>query len=210
MTQRQPSENRCLRADGGWAHSVAVQSPEHRRAPQLSVTDQLLLQVQGGDRAAFHTFYEQLGPSIFGYLVKVLGDRAIAQDLLQEIFLTIWRRASSYDPKRASAKTWVFAIARNRVVDQRRRARVRRATPDDPHWVEETSAVEAMVGAQDAARVREALDALPESQKDVLWRSFFGFQSYTEIAADLGLALGTVKSRARLGFQKLRDLLEER
>ena len=102
------------------------------------------------------------------------------------------------------------AIARNRMLDRKRRVRVRRANPDDPQWVEEPARSDALLeSAQEARRVQLALDELPTSQRDVLTRSFYAFQSYTEIAGELDVAVGTVKSRARLGFRRLRQLLEE-
>ena len=178
--------------------------------PMQRPHDRLLERIQGGDRGAFQELYEQLGPSVHGYLTRMLGESQAAQEVLQEVFLTVWRRCGGFDPRRAGAKTWVFAIARNSAIDRLRRLKVRRADPLDPRWVPDVvGPVEIIQGAQDAERVQAALKELPDAQQDVLRRCFFDFQSYPEIASDLDVALGTVKSRARLGFQRLRHLLEE-
>lgn len=172
--------------------------------------DSLLLAVAEGDRTAFQALYADLGPMVLGYLTRTSREPQIARELLQEVFLSVWRNAHRYDPRRASAKTWVFAIARNRMLDRRRRVRVRSASPEDPHWAEEPPRSDDLLeAAQDAERIHLALEELPRSQRDVLTRSFFAFQSYSEIAGELDIAVGTIKSRARLGFRKLRQLLEE-
>lgn len=172
--------------------------------------DALLQRVRDGDRAAFQALYEELGPQVLGYLQRRTRDDQIAQELLQDVFLTIWRRAASFDPSKAGAKTWVFTIARNAAIDRLRRVVVRQPSPDDPQWVEAPPVPDQVIDEKRRAQqIREALDSLPEPQQDVLRRSFFGLQSYTEIAEELQLALGTVKSRARLGFERMRSLLEE-
>ena len=191
-----------------------IRAPVLFSHPGVSLTDRphdpLLLLVADGDRGAFHQLYRALGPIVLGYLTRTSGEPEVARELLQEVFLSVWRNAHRFDARRASAKTWVFAIARNRMLDRKRRVRVRRANPDDPQWVEEPARSDALLeSAQEARRVQLALDELPTSQRDVLTRSFYAFQSYTEIAGELDVAVGTVKSRARLGFRRLRQLLEE-
>ena len=172
--------------------------------------DALLRRIRDGDRAAFQALYEDLGPQVLGYLIRRIRDEAIAQEVLQEVFLNIWRRAASFDPERAGAKTWIFTIARNAAIDRLRRVHVRQPSPDDPQWVEAPPPPEQVIDdARRAERVLSALESLPEPQQDVLRRSFFQLQSYAEIAEDLQIALGTVKSRARLGFERLRILLVE-
>lgn len=199
---------------GRSATRQVIVRPVRPSSPGASLTDRphdpLLLRVADGDRSAFHALYRTLGPVVLGYLTRTSGEPEVARELLQEVFLSVWRNAHRFDPRRASAKTWVFTIARNRMLDRRRRVRVRRAAPDDPQWVEEPERSDVIVEqAQDAARVHGALQELPTTQRDVLTRSFFAFQSYTEIAGELDVAVGTVKSRARLGFRRLRQLLED-
>lgn len=199
--------------DTGHRAPLGVKMPVYTRPGAVlpeGPHESLLLSVAEGDRTAFQALYRELGPMVLGYLTRTSREPEIARELLQEVFLSVWRNAQRFDPSRASAKTWVFAIARNRMLDRRRRVRVRNAAPDDPHWVEEPARSDDLLEqAHDAERVHLALQELPTQQRDVLTRSFFAFQSYTEIASELDIAVGTIKSRARLGFRRLRQLLED-
>lgn len=173
--------------------------------------DGLVRSIATQDHAAFAELYASFGPRIKGFLVQKLRDPVLAEEVLQDVMLTIWRRASVFDPTKASATTWIFTIARNRMVDRIRRSGRPDPSADDPNWVPAApvAADEAVDHAQRAARIQSALAALPEAQRQVLHLTFFESRSYSEIATSLDVALGTVKSRARLGFQRLRGLLED-
>lgn len=173
--------------------------------------DLLLVQVASGDRNAFAALYRAIGPKVKGYLVKQTRDPALSEELVQDVLLTVWRKAGTYDPKRANATTWIFTIARNRMLDRLRKQGRPLPEADDPHWVPAPAppadgVVEAL---QRTERVEEALAKLPEAQQEVLRLTFYECRSYPEIATTLDVALGTVKSRARLAFQRLRTLLVE-
>lgn len=182
----------------------------HAPVPESPVTrsDELLLsRVAAGDRAAFTDFYDRHAARVLGLLVRMIGDRASAEDVLQETFWRAWSRASQYDPTRASAAVWISLIARSRAIDLlRRRPRAATlgesfdaATPDDTLQVD---AREQRSGA------RRALDQLPHEQRQAILLAFFGGLTHEQIAAKEQQPLGTVKTRIRLGMKRLRDILQ--
>lgn len=170
----------------------------------------LMLRAAKKDREAFGELYTLLGPKLKGYMMRFCRDGAKAEELTQEVLLTAWRRADRYDPARASAETWIFTIARNRVIDSVRKRKLSEADKRDPMWVVPSpEASDTQVdNKQRAERIQTAVEALPDPQRAVVERAFFEGESYPEIAGALGVALGTVKSRARLAFARLRETLE--
>jgi len=170
----------------------------------------LLARLAGGpDRAAFAGLYAFYAPRIRTYLKRLGADPAAAEDLAQEAMATVWRKASTYDPTRASAGTWIFTIARNLRVDALRRERRPQIDPDDPALVPDVPESPEMVltGTRAAAALREAIAALPPEQAHLIELSFFQDQPHSAIAAELGLPLGTVKSRLRLAIARVRKKL---
>jgi RNA polymerase sigma-70 factor (ECF subfamily) len=162
------------------------------------------------DRAAFAGLFEHFAPRVKSYMLRLGAPAEAAEELAQETLLIVWRRAEAYDPAKAAASTWVFAIARNLRIDVARRAS--RAPPrDDPAF--EISAPQAPDSAfsavEDEARIGLAIATLPVEQARVIKLSFFSDKPHSEIAAELDLPLGTVKSRLRLAMIRLRALLEE-
>ena len=130
-----------------------------------------------------------------------------ADDLAQEVLLTIWRRAGRYDRSRASAATWIFTIARNKHVDRIRKVG---RDPVDPRAAEPAPAPlpdDQVFARQDATSLRNAVLALPDDQRVILLGTFFEFRTQADLAQELGVPLGTVKSRTRLGLKKLRAAL---
>lgn len=170
----------------------------------------LLVRVGAGDRAAFAELYRTFGPRIKGFALERLEDPVAAEELTHDVLLTLWRKADRYDPDRAAATTWVFTIARNRLIDRVRRRCRPEPDPDDPQWIPSAppAADQVVHAEQRSERVRRALESLPEAQRQVLVLTFYEARTYPEIAEHLQIALGTVKSRARLGFTRLRSLLE--
>lgn len=169
---------------------------------------QLLLQVgRTGDVDAFETLFGHFGPRIKAYMAK--ADRNRAEELMQETMMAVWRKASLFDASRGVAASWIFTIARNQRIDALRRDRRAEIDPDDPALVPESpvAADQALDSRQKAQLMRAALADLPSEQFQVLELAFYQEQSQSEIATKLALPLGTVKSRMRLGFAKLREAL---
>lgn len=169
---------------------------------------QLLLRVGGSrDVDAFEALFRHFGPRIKAYMAKI--DRIRSEELMQETMMTVWRKASLFDDSRGVAASWIFTIARNQRIDALRRDRRAEIDLDDPALVPETpvAADQALDNRQSEQLMRKALAELPSEQLQVLELAFYQEQSQSEIATHLALPLGTVKSRMRLGFSKLRALL---
>ncbi len=170
----------------------------------------LLHAIVGKDRRAFSTLFEHYAPRIKAMMIRGGLAAGQAEELAQETMLTVWRKADLYDPAAGSAAAWIFTIARNRRIDLARSAK-RAPTEGNPSEVEQVDdqpLPDAMLAAAETERrVRTALTQLSEAQQTVLKLSFFDNLSHSEIAETLSLPLGTVKSRIRLAFQRLRDLL---
>jgi RNA polymerase sigma-70 factor (ECF subfamily) len=161
-----------------------------------------------GDRDAFAHLFSHFAPRVKGYLVRLGTTPEAAEELAQETLLTVWRRAAGFDPAKAAASTWVFAIARNLRIDLARRER--RPLPGEQPPPEEPPRPDAdLEAAQDERRVAIALAALPAEQAEAVRQAFFSDKPHAQIALDLSLPLGTVKSRIRLAMARLRVLLEE-
>lgn len=172
--------------------------------------ESLLGRVAGGDRTAFALLFQRHAGRIKGFMVRGGFAPAEADEAVQEVMLSVWRRAASFDPARAGAMTWLYAIARNRRVDMLRR---RRPEPDplDPLFCPDPDgggAAEAMARDRDTA-VRAALSGLGAEQAAVVRLAFYDGLSHAQIAAMTDLPLGTVKSRLRLAMERLRAALGE-
>lgn len=171
----------------------------------------LLEQVADGDADALGTLYDRYGRVVFGVAYRMLSLPEAAEEVTQDAFHAVWRQARTYRRERGSPRTWLLAIARNAAIDWRR-TKGKRLEREDV--IDEAIGLVAMDRVDDrviadlaAERVRLAVNALPAEQRDVLALSFWGGFSQSEIAARLRLPLGTVKSRVRLGMEKLRDRL---
>ena len=164
------------------------------------------------DRDAFAHLFDHYAPRIKAMMMRRGASRDRAEDLAQETLIRLWRKAAQYDPERATASAWVYAIARNVSVDEMRREG--RATA----WIEEDGMLEEedndepeslLLVAEREAQVRSSMVALPDEQLRVIRLSFFDGLAHGEIASLLGIPLGTVKSRIRLALQRLRDRVGE-
>lgn len=182
---------------------------EPRAGRPLRADDSLILGVAARDRSAFAELYQRWFGRLSAFLRGRTRDRAAADELTQEVFLRIWRRANTYNPSRASAATWIYTIARNASVDHHRKTSRPAPDPTDPAWVSASplSSDEIVARREDAERVRDALDTLPPAQAEVLRHAYYHQRSSTEIAAVLGISTGTVKSRTRLALARLRRAL---
>jgi len=183
-----------------------------QREPASADLNVLLLAVgRARDRAAFATLFEYFAPRLKSYLMRLGAGSGVAEDLAQEAMLTVWRKADQFDPGKAAATTWTFTIARNLRIDALRREKRPEIDTDDPALVPDDApqADDKMARAQEDARLREALTSLPREQVEVVEMSFFADKPHSAIAAELGLPLGTVKSRLRLAMARLRTALGE-
>ncbi|PWR01822.1 RNA polymerase subunit sigma [Meridianimarinicoccus roseus] len=156
------------------------------------------------DETAFITLFEYYAPRVKGFLIKSGASEALAEECTQDVMTTIWQKAHQFDPSRASVSTWVFTIARNRKIDLLRRQR--RPEPEDLPWGPEAEPDQAdvVVLQQESERLTRAMANLPEKQRALVESAYFGNLSHSEIAAETGLPLGTIKSRIRLALERLR------
>lgn len=156
------------------------------------------------DRLAFAQLFRHFAPRVKAFLMKSGAGAALAEECAQDVMATLWQKAHLFDPARASVSTWVYTIARNKRIDALRKDR--RAEPEELDWgpEPEPDQAEAMEAQQDTERLGQALAQLPEKQRALIERAFYGDLSHSEIAAETGLPLGTIKSRIRLALDKLR------
>jgi RNA polymerase sigma-70 factor (ECF subfamily) len=168
----------------------------------------LVRRLDEGDTDALRMLYDRYGGIVFGMTYRLLGDRQAAEECTQDVFVSVWRTARSYEPERARVSTWLLTIARNRAIDATRR---RAARPVDPHeevWATERSpdTADLVSEADEATRVAAAMAELSEPQREALSLAYFDGLSHTEIAERLGLPVGTVKGRIRLALDRLRAI----
>lgn len=161
------------------------------------------------DRTAFTHLVRHFAPRVRAYLLRGGGEPGRVDDVLQDTFATVWQKADTFDPRRGSAAAWIFTIARNRRIDAFRRDRRPEFDPRDPAFLPDPRPDGEQVTAarQREEAVRAALTTLREEQREVLRLSFYEGEPYAAIAVQLGVPLGTVKSRARLAFRHLRAAL---
>ena len=163
------------------------------------------------DRDAFSVLFNFYAPRIKAYLLRLNAPDSLADELTQEVMLAVWRKADTFDRAQASASTWIFGIARNRRIDAARRAAKPELDAEDPSLrpPEPTAPDIAAHAANREDKVRDALKTLPEEQVALLRLAFFDGLSHRDIADRIGAPLGTVKSRLRLAFDKLRRVLDD-
>ena len=181
--------------------------------PAQTADVNLLHAIARRDEAALASLYDRYRLILFGLLVRILGSREEAEDILQEVFIQVWRRAADFDEQRGKPFTWLVTLARSRAIDRLRQlsARERLATANA-----QEAPAEASDAAADAYRseqkeiVSGALAQLPQDQRQTLLLAYFEGLTQSEIAKRLGAPLGTVKTRMRAGMIKLRELLGDR
>ena len=162
------------------------------------------------DQTAFAEIFDHFAPRLKAYLMRMGTSPLHAEELVQEVMMVLWHRADLYDPGKSSLSTWLFRIARNRRIDAVRRAKSRSSADlDDPMILPEPiESAQNMLEAEDRDKqVRAAMTDLPREQYDLLRMAFFLGKSHNEIATETGLPLGTVKSRIRLAFTRMRSNL---
>jgi len=180
-------------------------------AQSLSEGVYLIQQVANQDREAFGQLYDRFSTLVFTLAMRMLKARSDAEDLLQEVFVQVWRQAQSYSAERGSPEAWIVNIARSRAIDKIRSIRRRERSlvlTDDPSRAESSDNVESSAAESETRlAMNSALANLPEAQRKVLELAYFGGLTQTEIAERLAEPLGTVKTRMRSGIQRLREML---
>src|SRR5947208_10330259 len=179
-----------------------------RRVSANEVTDgELILRTGDGDRGAFEALYRRYARPVFGLALRRLGDRMNAEDAVQETFAAIWRSARTYKPDRGAGAPWLYAVARNAIVD---RSRGRPEPPGEGPELpsDEPSPAERAETSYTSWRVHRALEGLASNEREVIELAYYGGLSQSEVADYLNIPLGTVKTRTRAGLGHLADLLE--
>ena len=200
------------------SHTQQVHQAYRIPQPIHEITDEMLLHaVANGTEWALDALYQRYGRLLYSLAYRMVTNQQIAEDLTQEAFVSVWRRANSYSSQAGTARTWLFTIMRNRVIDYLRS--VRRQTENMPEAPWEDAEREEPLAEADTAdeawqsiqsqNVRTALMRLPAEQRFVIELAYFQGYSQNEIATNHHIALGTVKARIRLGIQRLKRILAE-
>jgi RNA polymerase sigma-70 factor, ECF subfamily len=174
----------------------------------------LLAVAERSDVEAFNHLFEHFAPRLIGFFSRAGLPRDVAEEVAQETMVSVWTKARLYDPREAGVSTWIYTIARNARIDrlrrEGRRAKLETAvSEEDREEPFDASGEDVLLAAERDDAVREALKTLPAEQAEVVRLSFFAEKPHSEIARDLGLPLGTVKSRLRLAMSKIRAAWED-
>ncbi len=191
---------------------VTSKNSPPKGGPDTAVmTDLLVAVAQHQDKEAFSKLFAHYAPRIKSYLMRQGASEASAEELSQETMVTVWRKADRYDPAKAAAGTWIFTVARNLRIDALRKENRPSFDPEDPAFVPEpeTAPDTAVALGETQKRIRAAIAELPKEQAEVIRLSFFEDKPHGEIAEELDLPLGTVKSRLRLAMRRVRLALGE-
>ena len=161
-----------------------------------------------GDTRAFAELIEHFAPRIKGFLIRSGANDTLAEECTQEVMATIWQKSHQFDPTRASVATWIFTIARNRKIDALRKQR--RPEPEELTWGPEAEPdqEDALSLQQESAQLGRAIATLPDKQRELIEKAYFGDLTHSEIAEQTGLPLGTIKSRIRLALDRLRHAMK--
>jgi RNA polymerase sigma-70 factor, ECF subfamily len=192
-------------------------SNQNLTSPDLArlADEDLMTLVDRQDPNAFAVLYDRHGGAAYSLAHRIVGDPAVAEDVTQEAFLSLWRTGARFDPARGSVRSWTLGIVRNRAIDSLRRSAgsAPKLNLDDDALLEREPAATLTdaeaIRRETASRVRGALRELPSEQTEVIGLAYFGGFSHSEIAEMVGMPLGTVKGRMRLGLEKIRVALAE-
>ena len=205
------SPTRAARARAGavlntGAGSTKLGSKEQKRADDWVSHVARIRDAQ--DQAAFAELFRHFAPRVKAFLMKSGADASLAEECAQEVMATLWHKAHMFDPSRATVATWVFTIARNRKIDALRKQK--RPEPEDLPWGPEAEPdqEDVLTLQQETRALGQALAELPDKQRELIERAYFGDLSHSEIAAETGLPLGTIKSRIRLALDRLRHTMK--
>ena len=176
--------------------------------PKIKWVDHLRRIQANQDQQAFAELFSYFAPRVKAFLIKSGANPGLAEECTQEVMATLWHKADLFDPSRAGVSTWIFTIARNKKIDALRKQR--RPEPEDLAWGPEAEpeAADVLALQQETKNLSKAITRLPEQQRDLIKRAYYGDLSHSEIAAETGLPLGTIKSRLRLALVKLRQAMK--
>src|SRR5688500_13259385 len=171
------------------------------------------MRVAAGDQLAMTSLYDTSNRVLFGLLLRILKEHALAEEVLLDVYMQVWRQAASYDELRGSPMAWMLTIARSRAIDRLRSGRQELLLRDSFEGFEENAKSEiddeeTAAIAEEQLRERDALETLPAEQREVIDKAYHSGLNHSEIALQLEQPLGTVKTRIRLGLMKLRDILQ--
>ncbi len=177
------------------------------RLAGMEPDEHLLARIARGDEAAFEMLYERFGTAVYSLALRMLTDRAAAEEIAQEVFVGVWRGAGEYDPRRGSGRSWILAQAHHKSVDAVRRLRLRGTDPLPVSMpADADSEGDALRGVENAA-VRQALTGLSKEQREAIVLAYYAGYTQQEISGRLHVPLGTVKTRIRDGMRRLRAVL---
>ncbi len=184
--------------------------PDTERSDRCARLEEALTRTGSEDREAFRTVYTLTCNKLFGICLRVCGKKAAAEDVLAEVYLTIWKRAGAWEPERGSANAWLSTIARNRAIDWRRRhARVIEVRGDILNLSDPEPGTEALLlSAETERHVRRCLDALVPQQQAAIRSAIFDGLTYAELAARSGVPLSTMKSIVRRALLRMKDQMD--
>ena len=195
------------------APEATTTQPRLRLAPTVERTgEELLVAVGRGDRDAFAELHDRVAPQVLGVAVRVVRDRSLAEEVLQEVLVEVWRKAAHFDPTRGSARGWITTLAHRRAVDRVRSEQASRDRDDRVSRRDDGHAFDAVADEVqvrlDHWQVRQALAALTDRQREAVELAYFAGHTYRDVARILGIPEGTAKSRLRDGLLRLRTALE--
>lgn len=181
--------------------------PARHRAPDEIEDRQQLASIARRDSRAFESLYDRYSRSVYSLALGMLRDPATAQEVTQEVFLSIWRQAAEFDPSRGTARSWVLALAHHKSVDAVRRRRLRATEPLEETQASDLDTVNETLRRLEQGRVREALVRLPAEQRQAIVFAYYGGYTQQEVAKRLSIPLGTAKTRIRDAMIRLREAL---
>jgi len=178
-----------------------------------AASEELLVAVAEGDQLAFAALYDRVTPQVLGVALRVLRDRALAEEVAQEVMVEVWRKADRFDPDRGTASGWITTLAHRRAVDRVRSEQASRDRDDRVSRRDEPRAFDAVADEVqvnlDHWQVRRALSTLTDRQREAIELAYFGGHTYRDVARVLDIPEGTAKSRLRDGLLRLREALED-
>jgi len=189
--------------------------PIRREKAERLADEELMPLIADRDPEAFEVFYDRHGGAAYSLAYRIVGERNAAEDVTQEAFISIWRSGARFDRTRGSVRAWTLGIVRNRAIDALRRSagKAPKLTFDDEAILEQEAAPETTeeeaLRRQESDELRGVLRELPDDQSKVIQLAYFGGFTHSEIARMLGMPLGTVKGRMRLGMEKMRTRMAE-
>lgn len=183
-------------------------------SPQSVDCDSLLARTAQGNKDAFASLYDALAPQTLGLCAQILQDRAQAEEVMQEVFIEVWRRAAEFHPELGNARSWVLRLARLRAIDRLRSYRASRGRDQREFDLQQASwfasVEEQAVASIEASAIRQAVDSIGEPHRTAVMLAYFQGLTHQELADAIGVPLGTAKTRVRDGLRKLRAVVDKK